>query len=363
MVDSYSEQTFHDLVFTRTAKTDDCEDDQIEITVDVETLLKLNNRECILCDTRKNPGFPPLITPLHWAAKHGYVEMIKYLNLNDANLTYRSDILLKLVASNGHLDILKYLEQNSAFESLEHKSYGEAFILASAAGHQPIIEHLCNGVVDMKIFNSMAVIKAAENGHFELVEYFCENGIDVNARAAKAMSSASSKGYLEIVKCLHRYGSILTAEDNLAIRLAAKYGHLEVVKYLHLNGANLTAQNDWALRYASANGHLAVVKYLCENGANVTVNGNYPMRMACSVRCPGHTKLIRYLHENGATLSPEDIYPVLRTAQAGDMDTVQYLLSTIPYSLDAIRALSCNSDEINTLLQNYEPMILTKRCR
>lgn len=130
---------------------------------------------------------------------------IKHINV-DHGFTYNSP--LREAAKRGYLDIVKCLIKNGANVNLNNS---EALMWASNAGHIEVVKYLVeNGA---NINNEYGLRWAAEEGHLEVVKFLSENGADVEDVYA----------YLEV-----RYGGLL-------VYPFAKYGVRDYMKNFLLN--------------------------------------------------------------------------------------------------------------------------------
>lgn len=155
-----------------------------------------------------------------------------YLNKNGYTTAMDYNIVVGWVAEKGYLDVLKYLCRNIADIELY---YREALISAVMCGQLEVVKYLHENGVDITANDNEAIIYASNCGRLEILKYLCENGADITARNNKAIISASAGGQLEMVKYLHQNGADITARDNEAIIWATKYGHTDVAEYLQAN--------------------------------------------------------------------------------------------------------------------------------
>jgi ankyrin repeat protein len=124
---------------------------------------------------------------------------------------------------------------------------------------------------------------AAWNGKLEVVKYLVEKGANKEAQdkfGNTPLHLAVEGEKLEVVECLIEKGANKEAQDkfgNTPLHLAAGEGDLEIVKYLVEKGANIEAKDnkgDTPLHRAAWYGYLKVVEYLVDNGANKATNIN-----------------------------------------------------------------------------------------
>ena len=198
----------------------------------------------------------------YYAVENGYLDVVKYLHKQGADIMAYDNLAVRLAIEKGHLEVVKYLHKNGA----DIKTMADKISIRNAIrnGHLETVKYLYeNGAITK--YDNDAVICAAENGHLEVVEYLHKQGADIMVYDNLAVKLAAENGYLEVVEYLHKNGADITAQNNAAVRWASEGGHLEVVRYLHENGADITADNDYAVRWAAKNGHLDIVKYLQAN--------------------------------------------------------------------------------------------------
>ncbi len=247
---------------------------------------------------------------IQYLAENNYdkyiIENIKTFDQNNKN------DLLQYAAKNGYLELIKYLVEKGA--NIHGHNYGTPLISAASNGHLEVVKYLVENGANISASGDIALILAASNGHLEMVKYLKENGANIHGQDDEALQFAAQNDHLEIVKYLVENGAppgaagILPADihgnTDGALQKAALYGNLKIVKYLVENGANIDANNDASLIYAAENGHLEVVKYLVENGANIHANDDIALQEAAE---NGHLEIIKYLIENGANINMLDI--------------------------------------------------------
>lgn len=141
----------------------------------------------------------PSCSNIHlYAARHGYLEILKFLCPQYIPLT--SCLYLEASKYN-HLDIIKWLKENDC------------------------------------PYNNGASIIAAENGYLEILKYFYNN-ISRDRELGCAYAAARG-GNLNILQWLYDNDYCDINIKGILI-LTVKHGHLELLKYLHKNGCKLT---------------------------------------------------------------------------------------------------------------------------
>jgi len=145
-----------------------------------------------------NEGADPKIKTLQWAARNGYLEIVKLL-IPISNSKLDNSYALQWAAMKGHLEIVKLLIDSGA---------------------------------DPNMNNSHALRWAVGNGHLDIIKLLIENGADPKAHSGHALQLAAKDGYLEIVKLLIDNKVDPKASNNYALQLAIENEHIEVVKLL-----------------------------------------------------------------------------------------------------------------------------------
>jgi hypothetical protein len=152
------------------------------------------------------------------AARHGYIECLKYLHENGCPWSSQT---CRGAAYRGELACLKYAQENGC----------------------PWHELTCD--------------VAARFGHLECLKYAHENGCHWSGDTTQF---AAHHGHLECLKYLHENGCPWTT---YICQYAAFGGYLECLKYAHENGCPWSEDT---CRNAAEKGHLECLKYAKENG-------------------------------------------------------------------------------------------------
>lgn len=144
----------------------------------------------------------------------------------------------------------------------------EAIYLASK-GYLDALRYIYKNGADISTLVDEMLKEAAEGGHLNIVKFLFENAAKISWGLDEALKWAASGGYLETVRFLVKHGADVTVSGNYAIRHAAAQGHFDVVKYLCDHGADVAAHRNDAIKSAAIGGHLSVVRLLQEHGADI----------------------------------------------------------------------------------------------
>lgn len=144
----------------------------------------------------------------------------------------------------------------------------EAVYLASK-GYLDALRYIYENGADISTFVDEMLKEAAAGGHLNVVKFLFENVAKISWGIDEALKWAASRGYIDTVRFLVKHGADVTVSGNYAIRYAAAQGHLETVKFLVKHGADVKAHRNDAIKSAAIGGHLSVVSFLQEHGADI----------------------------------------------------------------------------------------------
>ena len=132
--------------------------DKIFLYTDLETCVK-NKKFHLL-------KYMPNVT-MRWAARHGYLDVIKHLHKNDKKFDsyeFRNSLILSHAAECGHLEIVKYLHEVIGMKCTE-----ESLTWAIITNHLEIIKYLRSKGVGC---TKMMIHYGSISSRPEIVEFF-----------------------------------------------------------------------------------------------------------------------------------------------------------------------------------------------
>uniref|UniRef100_A0A8C9SJJ8 Ankyrin repeat and KH domain containing 1 n=1 Tax=Scleropages formosus TaxID=113540 RepID=A0A8C9SJJ8_SCLFO len=283
-------------------------------------------------------------TPLMEAASAGHVEVARVLLEYGAGINTHSnefkESALTLACYKGHLEMVRFLLEAGADQEHKTDEMHTALMEACMDGHVEVARLLLDSGAQVNMpadsFESPLTL-AACGGHVELAALLIERGAnleEVNDEGYTPLMEAAREGHEEMVALLLAQGANINAQteetQETALTLACCGGFLEVADFLIKTGADIELGCSTPLMEAAQEGHLELVKYLLAAGANVhatTATGDTALTYACE---NGHTDVADVLLQTGADLEHESEggrTPLMKAARAGHLCTVQFLIS------------------------------------
>lgn len=312
-------------------------------------------------------------TPLHWAAKGGYVNVVQSLLGNRANVTSKDNDgknALEHAAEGGHTAVMRQLLQHFAYiksqkSQNQKEKYSSALQLACIQGQEEAVRMLLNEGANANYYDYIKpnqtrslnpllsdfinkhsdrgapLIAASENGNAKIVSMLLECGADVNAKggpSGNALQAASKRGFKSIVTMLLKSGADMQAPGGYygyALQAASYNGHEHIVRILLREGANVNAHGGTfynALQAAAFMGHATIVHMLLENGALVNATVEQRLDNAAAIQpnnalqaasTTGDEETVRTLLDHGAQV---DNYAISAASKTGSPQLVALLL-------------------------------------
>jgi ankyrin repeat protein len=214
------------------------------------------------------------------------------------------------------------LEKGIEFH-VQDKYYGNALQMASASGHEAVVQLLLEKGVALeskdKDYGRTPLSWAAKSGHEAVAKLLLEKGAALESKNDKygltPLSWAARSGHEAVAKLLLEKGAALESKDKYYGRTplswAAGNGHEAVAKLLFEKGAALESKDDkkygrTPLSWAAGDGHEAVAKLLLEKGAALESKDKYGRTPLLWAAGNGHEAVAKLLLEKGAALESKD---------------------------------------------------------
>ena len=238
------------------------------------------------------------MTSCFWqAAKKGDLGMIKHLidkGIDNDIAVYHSVsgvTPLHWAARNGSLEMAKILLESGADSNACDKDGCSVLICAASSGNLQMVEHLLKLGVNADGADhdgSTALSVAAEKGHEAVVQFMLQNyNCDPNKPdkdGGTPTSWAAWSGHLRTVQVLANHGAVSNWVDQrwgrTPLSWAAENGHWEVMEFLivqeHIEPDSIASEGDRTpLSYASEKGHNRAVTGLLATGAVNVLKADY----------------------------------------------------------------------------------------
>lgn len=216
-------------------------------------------------------------TPLHFAARGGHLEMVKFLieggaNINSVdNYTFTA---LDLAIFGGKWDAVKFFVESGADINLKQCNGRTPLHLAAKWGHLDTVKLLVKCGADVDIVNNYGktpLLLAAWDGHLDIVKFLVEFGADANIKEVTGITAlhlATWEGHWNVAKYLVEQGAdvrIRGSEAFTVLHLAALGRDLDIVKFFVGHGGDVNVVDNkgcTALHFAASKGQLDIVRYL-----------------------------------------------------------------------------------------------------
>ena len=227
-------------------------------------------------------------TPLHYAAFHENLEVVKAL-VEEYGCKLRSNCNpLNYACYGGHKDVVKYLvtQQNCTPYTKDHR------------GNLPLHFACIHEVPNKYSLNLLGCCYIESTGHYEVAVFLLtEGGCNVTGSCKRApplvVHLACRYGTAEFVQFLIEQKNCDPNSQNkdkdTPVHLASKYGHVEILKYLvEVKWCSLMQQNEDGnipLHLACMVQHIETIQYLVREQKDLIMIANHKKELPTHIAC------------------------------------------------------------------------------
>jgi len=257
-------------------------------------------------------------TPLHWAARGVYFEIMEYLikkgadvNAKDNNQIYP----IESVTVRNHPLSLKLLIDNGAKTDVSDNEGSYIIHIAAQYGYIEEIKILLENGSYLEIKDNYQrtplIIASREGGDYETVKYLIEKGANINAvdkNGYSPISLAAWRGYENIVNLLLDKNAVIIVsgkDGSKLLQYACDKKLIKLYKKIILEGGDIFSLNSnfqTPMYWASIGGAEEIIEDLIKKGMSVNSKDIYgwtPLHYACYF---GRDTVVEILIKNGANL-------------------------------------------------------------
>ncbi|KAJ5912731.1 hypothetical protein N7504_001614 [Penicillium tannophilum] len=264
----------------------------------------------------------PMEHPIFYAAEYGHPDLVDYLLRMGSRPDFENKVgetPMHLAAKSGFLSVIKVLlDRSGSMHQVPMDKDTKCTLApikeAALKGHMQVVEYLLLCSSSPRDYASSSLPFAAVSGDIALVSMLLDYRADINYKYIEQHAPRTA---------LNRYGG--EGHESAALSVAARYGHLALVSLLLANGADVNIKTGmptlWTnpLCLAIEKGHEEVVRRLVAHGADID-DGH--IREAILQR--NKNALDMLLTKHATDKSTFDILEL--AAEVGDTGTFQMLL-------------------------------------
>jgi ankyrin repeat protein len=278
-------------------------------------------------------------------------------------------------AEYGHSALVKYLLSAGSEPDLENNLGETPMHLAAKNGFLSVIKVLFSGstllMYNDTIFTLAPIKEAALRGQTQVVEYLLSSSSNPSDYASSSLPFAAVSGDIALVSMILGYGADINhryierhvprkpinphggrGHEATALSVAATYGHLTLVNFLLNNGSNIDLKTGFRsptlwktpLHLAVGKGHDEVIKTFLAHGADVDEEHLHEAILQSNKK-PLEMLLAKYGVENCRSNLLE------LAAEVGDAEICQMLLDKgFDQEKAVVKAIEFGQDAVVTLL-------------
>jgi ankyrin repeat protein/glyoxylase-like metal-dependent hydrolase (beta-lactamase superfamily II) len=284
-------------------------------------------------------------TPLHWAARGGHLEVLRYLAEKGADLNAIDNngvAPLHTLARSGQTEAARFLIEKGAVIDTKDPVKLTPLNMAAEAGQEAMVKLLIEKGADIEnkhAYGRTPLVGAArERGDINVIRMLLDAGADVNSSdrwGETALDLAAWRGFEEVVDLLLERGAALPeapAKTHNLLQNAAEKGLTGLFSRIVEKGADLTfpiEDGGTLLHAAAAGGSVPILETLLAKGLDVNHqdgNGWSPLHFAAEM---GRGEAIAFLLDRKAEINARTL-----------MGQTAYNVAEENENLDVARALA-----------------------
>ena len=292
------------------------------------------------------------LTPLHVASSYGYIEVVRILVEQGADMTAQDNhqrTPLHAASGEGRVDVARFLVEHGADATALDMQGWIPLHWASLCGHVEVARFFIEHGVDptTRGYDGRTPLHwASTAGSLDVVRFLIEHGADVTARASDGRTSlhvASEEGNVKVARFLLEHGADATVgayNGGTPLHLVASYGYMEIARILTEYGADVSAQGQDGqrpLHTAASYGNLEISRLLVEHGADVKAPNNVGWTPLHNASSCGSVQVARFLVEHGADATAQDNNgwtPWDEATRRGHVEFVHFLIEIGAHATD-----------------------------
>ena len=255
-------------------------------------------------------------TPLHFAAKNGSYELIKYFTYMKIDIhqkTFDGIDCLHIAACNRHLNLCKKLILEHNFDiNLVNKTGWSTLHFSARSGSCNLFNFFADMVTDVNIKennenNCLHITALCGNFNLSriLIDKYNFDAHTPDKNGWTALHFSAKKGCYELVRYFAKMSTdiqLKTNDGKNCLHIAACNGHLNLCETLihkHSFDVNMTDYDGWnALHYCARNGNYQLITFFVKMGININSRTKDKKNCLHIAALSGHLKLCKTLVDN-----------------------------------------------------------------
>ncbi|KAL2867411.1 ankyrin repeat-containing domain protein [Aspergillus lucknowensis] len=302
-----------------------------------------------------------------WAAEHGQVRTLEHLVAEAADLVSDPETTpLFGAAKHGQVEVIRFLDEHGADAEWDDGLNRPALLYAIRSGFPlDVIERLVAKTPTKVIDNCGCLGRAVMRKRTDVVKLLLAAGVDIDARGIRvsaleaAMDDDDDTDMLRFLLDAGASPNAIHPEVRPPLQAAAIMGFVNVVRILLERGADpaYVDTGGTSLASAASAGHYEVAKLLSEAGAPIDIKDSDSDPLLYGALASRHEDIAVLLAEHGAELDPPydpefEWTPLIGAIRSGSQKVVELLLKN---KVDVQQGADCGQAPITLAAENGRP--------